>query len=162
MEKKISVGIADMKITRQEGVLITYALGSCIGISFYDPMIKLGALLHIMLPERGRASDANLYKFADSGIQETLRKLCAFGAVKKRMVCKIAGGAKMFEMKGSGNADFGNIGVRNATMVKRVLMDERLRIAAEDIGGSYARTMLINVSNGDVIIRTVGKPEKHL
>lgn len=47
-------------------------------------------------------------------------------------------------------------------MVKRVLMDERLRIAAEDIGGSYARTMLINVSNGDVIIRTVGKPEKHL
>ena len=52
MQKKISVGIADMKLTRQEGVLITYALGSCIGITFYDPMIKLGALLHIMLPEK--------------------------------------------------------------------------------------------------------------
>ncbi|MCI9423179.1 MAG: chemotaxis protein CheD, partial [Dorea sp.] len=52
MEKKISVGIADMKMTRQEGILITYALGSCIGVSFYDPMIKLGALLHIMLPEK--------------------------------------------------------------------------------------------------------------
>ena len=52
--KQISVGIADMKITRQEGILITYALGSCIGISFYDPMIKLGALLHIMLPERNQ------------------------------------------------------------------------------------------------------------
>lgn len=68
----------------------------------------------------------------------------------------------MFEMKGSGNSDFGNIGQRNAAMVKRVLMDERLRISAEDTGGSYARTMLIDVSNGDVIIRTVGKPEKHL
>ena len=59
MEKKISVGIADMKITRQEGILITYALGSCIGISFYDPMIKLGALLHIMLPEKGRQHGAS-------------------------------------------------------------------------------------------------------
>ena len=57
MIKKVSVGIADMKITRREGILITYALGSCIGISFYDPMIKLGALLHIMLPQKqiGRA-----------------------------------------------------------------------------------------------------------
>ena len=108
MEKKISVGIADMKITRQEGVLITYALGSCIGISFYDPMIKLGALLHIMLPERGRAGDANVFKFADSGIHETLRKLSAYGATKQRLVCKIAGGAKMFEMKGGGG--LGNIG----------------------------------------------------
>lgn len=52
MTKKISVGIADMKIARQEGELITYALGSCIGVAFYDPMIKLGALLHIMLPEK--------------------------------------------------------------------------------------------------------------
>ena len=100
MEKKISVGIADMKMTRQEGILITYALGSCIGVSFYDPMIKLGALLHIMLPEKSGAKDGNVYKFADTGIHETLRKLSAFGATKSRMVCKIAGGAKMFEMKG--------------------------------------------------------------
>ncbi len=160
MEKKISVGIADMKITRQEGVLITYALGSCIGISFYDPMIKLGALLHIMLPERGRASDANVYKFADSGIQETLRKLCAFGAVKKRMVCKIAGGAKMFEMKGGGG--LGNIGERNAQNVKRILMAEGLRVASEDTGANYARTMLLDVATGKVYVRSAGRPERTL
>ena len=71
MTKKISVGIADMKIARQEGELITYALGSCIGVAFYDPMIKLGALLHIMLPEKNM-SESNVYKFADSGIKETL------------------------------------------------------------------------------------------
>ena len=160
MTKKISVGIADMKITRQEGILITYALGSCIGISFYDPMIKLGALLHIMLPENNQI-DNNVFKFADSGIRETLRKLYAFGAMRGRLVCKIAGGAKMFEMKG-GNSDFGNIGLRNAAMVKKVLMEERMRIAAEDTGGSYARTMLLNVGTGDVVVRTVGRPEKHL
>ena len=67
----------------------------------------------------------------------------------------------MFEMKGGGS-DFGNIGQRNAAMVKKVLMEERLRISAEDTGGSYARTMLLDVNNGDVVIRTVGRPEKHL
>ena len=148
MEKKISVGIADMKMTRQEGILITYALGSCIGVSFYDPMIKLGALLHIMLPEKSGAKDGNVYKFADTGIHETLRKLSAFGATKSRMVCKIAGGAKMFEMKGGGG--LGNIGERNAQNVKRILMSEGLRVYSEDVGANYARTMLLDVATGQV------------
>ncbi|MCI9146941.1 MAG: chemotaxis protein CheD [Hungatella sp.] len=161
-EKEIKVGIGDMKFARGDSRVITYALGSCIGITFYDPLIKLGALLHIMLPARVDPNDPKVFKYADSGIRETVRKLTAFGMMKNRTIVKIAGGAKMFEMKGSSNSDFGNIGQRNAAMVKRVLMDERLRIVAEDTGGSYARTMLIDVSNGDVIIRTVGKPEKHL
>ena len=160
MEKKISVGIADMKMTRQEGTLITYALGSCIGVSFYDPMIKLGALLHIMLPEKSGAKDGNVFKFADTGIRETLRKLTAFGGSKSRMVCKIAGGAKMFEMKGSGG--LGNIGERNAQNVKRILMAEGLRATSEDVGANYARTMLLDVATGNVYVRSAGKPEKML
>lgn len=160
MEKKISVGIADMKITRQEGTLITYALGSCIGISFYDPAIKLGALLHIMLPEKGNTKDTNVFKFADSGIRETLRKLGAYGAVKRRLVCKIAGGAKMFELKGGGN--LGNIGARNAQNVKMVLMSEGLRVTSEDTGANYARTMLLDVATGQVYIRSAGRPERML
>lgn len=159
MTKKISVGIADMKIARQEGTLITYALGSCIGISFYDPMIKLGALLHIMLPENNQ-TDHNVFKFADSGIRETLRKLYAFGAMRGRLVCKIAGGAKMFEMKGPGG--LGNIGERNAQNVKRVLMAEGLRVYGEDTGANYARTMSLDVATGEVYIRSAGKPDRAL
>lgn len=157
MTKQISVGIADMKLTRQEGVLITYALGSCVGISFYDPMIKLGALLHVLLPEKAQNLDANIFKFADSGIEETIRKLCAYGAVKGRIVCKIAGGAKMFEMKGTGG--IGNIGDRNVQMVKNILRREGIRISGEDTGSNYARTMLLDVENGQTKIRTVGKTE---
>ena len=111
-------------------------------------------------PSRSDLNDPKVFKYADSGIHETIRKLTAFGMMKNRTIVKIAGGAKMFEMKGS--SDFGNIGQRNAAMVKKILMEEKLRIVAEDTGGAYARTMLLDVSNGDVIIRTVGKPEKHL
>ena len=160
MQKQISVGIADMKLTRQQGVLITYALGSCIGISFYDPMIKLGALLHIMLPEKTNAADANILKYADTGIQETLRKMAAFGGSKSRMVCKIAGGAKMFEMKGPGG--LGNIGERNIQKVRSVLRAEGLRITGEDTGANYARTMLLDVSTGPVTIRTASRQEKYI
>ena len=159
-ERDIKVGIGDMKFTRGGGTIITYALGSCIGITFYDPAIKLGVLLHIMLPNRSDPNDPKIYKYADSGIREMVRKLSAFGMVKSRTVVKIAGGAKMFDIKG--NTDFGNIGQRNAAMVKKILMEERMRITSEDTGGAYARTMLLNVDNGDVVIRTVGRPEKHL
>ena len=160
MEKQLVVGIGDMKLTRENGVLITYALGSCIGISFYDPYIRLGALLHIMLPARNNPSDSRLFKYADTGIQETVRKLTAFGMVKSRTIVKIAGGAKMFELKGT--SDFGNIGQRNAAMVRQVLAQQQLHIRAEDTGGTYARTMLLNVQDGTVVIRTAGRQEKKL
>lgn len=84
----IKIGIADMKIARREGILITHALGSCIGITLYDPMIKLGALLHIMLPEAAGNRDVSVFKFADTGIQETLRKLSVFGGQKKDTYAK--------------------------------------------------------------------------
>lgn len=159
-EKVMKVGIGDMKITRGEGTLITYALGSCIGITIYDPQLRLGALLHIMLPARYSPGDPNVYKYADSGIFETIRKLSAFGMVKSRTVVKIAGGAKMFEI--SGNAEFGTIGMRNRDRVKQVLMEEGMRLAAEDTGGTYARTMRLDIATGIVTIRTIGRPEKML
>lgn len=159
MEKELKVGIGDMKVTRTEGKIITYALGSCIGIAFYDPVLQLAALLHIMLPEYNNPGDANVFKYADSGIRETLRKLTAFGMVKRRMVAKIAGGAKMFEISGS---DFGNIGLRNTQSVKRILMEEGIPVVAEDTGGTYARTMILDVASGQVTLRTFGRPERHM
>lgn len=158
MTKQLSVGIADMKLARQEGELITYALGSCIGIALYDPMIKLGALIHIMLPERGTMTDTNLYKFADSGIKETLRKMSVMGGRNTRMTAKIAGGAKMFELKGSSGI-FGNIGQRNIISVKQTLREAGIRLTAEDVGENYARTMVMDITTGKVKIRTFGRSE---
>lgn len=156
--KEIKIGIADMKVARREGILITHALGSCIGITIYDPMIKLGALIHIMLPTATGAKSASVFRFADTGIRETLRKLGAFGGTKSRYVCKIAGGAQMFAVSGGGGT-LGNIGQRNIESVKKVLHEEGIRIAREDVGGNYARTMLMDVSTGEVKLRTIGKPE---
>lgn len=158
MSKEVRVGIADMKLARREGTLITFALGSCIGITLYDPVIQLAALIHIMLPEASApGGEPNPFKFADTGIRETLRKMEVFGGQRNRYQCKIAGGAKMFELtNGSG---IGNIGERNIQSVKRILRAEHICIMKEDVGSNYARTMLIDVTDGSVRIRTAGRKE---
>ncbi len=158
MSKVITVGIADMKYTRNEGVLITYALGSCVGVCLYDPVVKVAAMVHVMLPIKlDGSNDSNVYKFANTGILATVKKMEAFGAVKKRITAKIAGGAKMFDIPSEGT--FGNIGLRNIESVKQVLKSEKIPIVGEDVGGNYARTLLFDSSNGVGILRTYGKKE---
>ena len=154
--QKVTVGIADMKILQWDGELITYALGSCIGICLYDPQVKLGALIHIMLPINMETGRKNTMKYADTGIKETLNQLAAKGARKDRLIAKIAGGAKMFEV--AGNNSLGNIGARNIESVKMNLRKEGIRIISENVGGSVARTLSFYPATGIGEIRAYGQP----
>ena len=46
------VGVSDMKLSKNAGdIIVTHALGSCIGIAIHDPDIKVGGILHYMLPK---------------------------------------------------------------------------------------------------------------
>lgn len=153
---KITVGIADMKLAKGSGILITYALGSCIGLCFHDPRIKLGALLHVMLPLNMETGRKNPLKYADTGIRETLRQMEAQGASRSRITVKIAGGAKMFEVNGG---NLGNIGQRNIESVHTILRKEGIRLLGEYVGGSVARTMLFYVDSGQSCIRSYGKQD---
>jgi len=158
--KQINVGIADMKITRAPGGLITYALGSCVGICIYDPVLRLGGMVHIMLPERVSKQDAgNIFKYADTGIAEMIRKMEVFGGVTSRMTAKIAGGAKMFDIPGDANSSVGNIGKRNVESVRKVLQRCKIRLVKEDVESNYARTMVFDTETGQVTIRSYGRAD---
>ncbi|MCI8481328.1 MAG: chemotaxis protein CheD [Oscillibacter sp.] len=156
MENKITIGIADMKMAQREGMLITYALGSCIGICLYDQKIRLGALIHIMLPLNMEPGRKNVMKYADTGIRETLKMMESKGASRSRITAKIAGGAKMFEVSGG---SLGNIGQRNIDSVHINLKKEGIHLLKEDVGGGVARTLLFDVSNGLACVRCYGRPE---
>ena len=156
-EGKITIGIADMKMAKGEGMLVTYALGSCIGICLHDPAIKLGALVHIMLPLNMETGRKNPMKYADTGIRETLKQMEAKGASRSRITAKIAGGAMMFKDGGSGS--LGNIGQRNIDSVKLNLKKEGIRLLKEDVGGTVARTLLFDVNSGLGCVRSYGRPE---
>ena len=156
-DSKLTVGIADMKMLKGEGILVTYALGSCIGLCFHDPRLRLGALLHIMLPLNMETGRTHPLKYADTGIKETLKALEAKGAMRSRMTVKIAGGAKMFEVSGGGG--LGNIGQRNIESVHAILKRENLRLSGEHTGGTVARTMLFDVVTGQACIRSYGQKD---
>ena len=133
----IKVGMADLNVCKAPDGLTTLGLGSCIGLTLYDPVTKIGGMVHYMLPDSTKVSNnSNKAKFADTGIEELLKKVIAAGASKTRLVAKIAGGAKMFEV--SGLSDVGNIGARL----------------------NYGRTVELHCDTGEFLIKSVGKPIK--
>ena len=155
----IKVGMADLKTGRAPDILTTLGLGSCIGIALWDPTTKIGGLAHVMLPDSTRIrNNSNIAKFADTGITELVRQMEEMGVPRKRLVAKIAGGARMFEV--SGSTSVGNIGEKNAIASKQKLKELGIPILAEDTGLNYGRTVELNCANGDYVIKAVGKPVK--
>lgn len=161
MAELIRVGMADYKVGRSPATIISYGLGSCIGISLYDPQTKVGGLLHIMLPDstQARPSD-NPAKFADTGLPLMLKDVLALGASKTRLVAKMAGGAQMFAFANA--TDIMRVGARNAEAAKKMLQKLGIRILAEDTGGTYGRTVSINLENGMYRVKTIDKGEKEI
>ena len=159
MSKVIKVGMADLNTCKDPDVITTLGLGSCIGISLYDPSTKIGGLAHVMLPDSTAIkNNSNRAKFADTGIEDLLKQVLALGAHKNRLVAKIAGGAKMFEVSGMSN--MGNIGEKNAIASKAKLKALGIKLIAEDTGLNYGRTVELHCDTGDYYIKSVGKPVK--
>lgn len=159
MSQMIKVGMADLNICKSPNAITTLGLGSCIGIAIYDPVTKIGGLAHIMLPDSTKIrNNSNIAKFADTGITELVNRMIRAGANKSRMVAKIAGGAKMFEVKGSDVV--GSIGQKNAIASKQKLKELGIRLIAEDTGLNYGRTVELHCDTGEYYIKSVGKPLK--
>ena len=131
MSEVIRVGMADLNICKAPDIITTLGLGSCIGLTFYDPVTKIGGMVHYMLPDSTQMrNNSNIAKFADTGIEELLRRVVGAGANRGRLVAKIAGGAKMFEVSGMSNV--GNIGERNAIAAKEKLKELKILLIADN------------------------------
>jgi len=154
---KYVVGIADMKLsTHAADELITYALGSCLGIAAYDPIVRVGALLHIVLPDSSIDSakaQQNPWMFADTGFPKMIDECLAAGARKERLILKVAGGACA---NGNPDEDYFQIGKRNFVMLRKLLRQKSLLLKTYDVGGSQSRTMSMDLSNGAIQLKTGG------
>lgn len=160
MEEIVKVGMADMNICTPPKGITTLGLGSCVGIVLYDVKTKFSGMMHIMLPDSTKIKNhSNRAKFADTAITDMLEIMKSNGSCMDNIVAKIAGGAQMFSY-GSENSDIMRVGEKNVEAVKRILASLNIRIIAEDTGLNYGRTIIFDPSNGNLIIRAVGKPEK--
>ena len=158
---KLTVGISDMKISKADDIIVTYALGSCVGICIYDTSSKIGGMAHIMLPSSEiEGVKTNPFKFADSAIDLMVKKLVSSGASKPKLRAKIAGGAQMFAS--INNASISNIGQRNVVAVKQALGKAFVPIIAEDTGKNYGRTLFFNLEDGSVEVKSASMGNKTL
>ncbi len=153
-DQVIRVGMAQFEVGHAPAILMTSGLGSCVGVTMYDSVAKVGGLAHIMLPDSLQARDSgNRAKFADTAIPDMLEAVLQIGGFKERLIIKMAGGAQMFSF-GSGDDRFA-IGKRNAEAVRLALGKLGLRVVREDIGGNHGRTLIFNVRTGEVVIKTI-------
>ncbi|ABW19052.1 chemotaxis protein CheD [Alkaliphilus oremlandii] len=155
MQMITKVGMADMNITKDPGVITTLGLGSCVGIVLYDQAVKVAGLVHIMLPNSKQIkNNENKAKFADTGIELLLQKMIEQGCSKSRIIAKIAGGSQMFSFQT--NNDVMKIGERNVVATKEILQQLKIPLLAQDTGGNYGRTIEFNSNNGKLLIKTIG------
>lgn len=159
----ITVGISDLKIAAPPDTLVTYALGSCVGICLLDPVTHIGGLSHIMLPESSAVSgDKSVYKYADTAVPDLVRKMEARGASRMRMKAKIAGGAQMFQVQNSTANSMWQIGQRNVAAVKSILMKLNIPLIAQDVLLDYGRSVFFNPASGVMTVKSINKPTKEL
>ena len=150
------VGISDMKVSNDPNeVLVTYSLSSCIGLALYDPVAKVGGLVHCMLPlskiDPAKAKD-NPYMFTDTGVTGLLQALFDRGATRKNIIAKAAGAATLLDEKG-----MFRIGERNYTVMRKILWKNNILIKSEDIGGNIPRTMYLHLGGWKTEIKSQGE-----
>jgi chemotaxis protein CheD len=155
----IEVQMGKMELAQVPERLITRGLGSCLGITIYDTIKKIGAMVHPMLPDIDKSKiKSNPSRFVNSGIQLALQELEKKGCFRSRMEVKMFGGAHMFSFINTDSAL--NVGQKNIEMAHAIFKELNLKILAEEVGGTFGRTIELDTDSGKVLVKTVSWGEK--
>ena len=151
-----TVGIGEMCISnRLNEVIVTYSLGSCVGLALYDRELRLAGLIHCMLPlssmNAAKASDTPEL-FVDTGVAALLQAMYDAGSEPRRLIARVAGAASPMDENGTFR-----IGERNMVVLRKMLQNNRIRLVAEEIGGTEARTMYFHVADGRIVLKSRGR-----
>ena len=148
--KRCVIGIGELAVSKTRGLTIaTHAVGSCIAVCIFDPVAAVSGMLHFLLPEstiNPERAACNPAVFADTGIPLLFQTAYEHGFVKQRAVVKLVGGAEMPQTSGS----WFNTGRRNLLAARNLLWRNGVFVAAQDVGGTDARTVHMAVTDGRV------------
>lgn len=160
MSEKVveTVGMGELKVSRgPSAILMAHGLGSCVGLCAYDPVARVGGLLHLMLPDSNDsvASDGNHARYANTGIVALMKEMEIKGARPDRIWFKAAGGACIL-LSPSASDKF-RIGERNVKAVEEELTKYGTKLIAKDLGGNFGRTLEMHLDTGRVIVKAFGR-----
>lgn len=157
----VAVGIADLAVSNDPNVVLsTYSLGSCLGITLYDPQARVGGLVHVLLPDSNLDPAKAAVRpalFIDTGVAALFRAACGLRASKHRVQICVAGGAELLDASGSFS-----IGQRNYESLTRQLARHDLMVCARDVGGLASRSVYLDLATGIVRLKISGQPREVL
>ncbi len=160
-DQALPVGLGEIKISKSPGdVLVAYGLGSCVGVGMYDPVAKVAGMLHAVLPQSLNGTEQVPGKFVTTGVPKLIEEMEKAGALRSRLQVRMAGGANMLTAPGAKQAF--NIGERNVLQARTTLDTLRMRLQAEDVGGTVGRTVRLFVNDGRMTVKALGSQEKAL
>ncbi len=149
------IAVGDMKVGRSGDLLVTHALGSCLGLMIYDPAAQVGGLLHAMLPLskiNPEKAQANPFMFVDIGVPSLFKAVYNKWGEKQRLIIKAAGCGNPI-----GNSEMFKIGDRNFTVLKKLLWKNNVMLTGQDTGGTDARTVNFALASGQTILSSKGR-----
>jgi len=156
----IKVGMAQFKVAMAPARIMTFALGSCVGIVLYDPVSKIGGLAHIMHPSSERVqNNVNRAKFVDTAVELMLSRMAKKGANRSRIEAKVFGGARMFQAI-SASPGVMQIGEENVKATRAELEGRNIPIVAESTGGTKGRTIVFDITSGRVTVKDAQNKEE--
>jgi chemotaxis protein CheD len=158
--QRVVIGVGDLAVSNNPQVtLSTYALGSCVGIIAYDPAVRAGGILHIMLPDSLISPDKAAKQpamFADTGLPFFFRSLVGVKVDRTRLRVFLTGGASVL----NGTDPF-KIGERNGIAVKKILGVYRIPTCGEDLGGTVNRTVHLELSTATLTLKMPDRTEQY-
>ncbi|EKO39387.1 MAG: chemotaxis protein (stimulates methylation of MCP protein) [Solidesulfovibrio magneticus str. Maddingley MBC34] len=152
---EIVVNISDMKVTnRARDILVTHALGSCLGLAAYDPVAGVAGLIHCLLPlaRDNKVPVKNPFMYVNTGIPQMIRTMYGRGATRENLVLKAAGCGRMMHISNQFDT-----GASNIAALKKLLQVNEMRLSAEDVGGTIPRTMRLFADTGRIVISSCGR-----
>lgn len=152
-QQRVVIGVGDMSVSNNQAItLSTYALGSCVAVVAYDPVVKAGGLLHAMLPQASISPAKALVQpamFVDTGMPLLLRALVGLKADTRRLRIFLAGGASVICAN-----DMFKIGERNLQATMQHLAQLGLSVNYSAVGGTINRTVHLVIGTGAITLKT--------
>lgn len=153
---RIHVKIGELRVAVDQGTLYSIGLGSCVAVALYDARMKVCGLAHIMLPERTNGTVAP-GRCATTAVPTLIDMMVEAGARRRGMFARIAGGAAMFRdvlpIEGA------RLGERNVAAVKHALAAAAIPVQAEDVGGTFGRSVYLDAGDGKLLVRAVRRSD---
>jgi chemotaxis protein CheD len=156
--EQLPVRIGELRVGSESSLLFTLGLGSCVAIVLYDPTARIGGLAHPMLPEPSNGHPAGLPgRYVSRAVPDLVTAMLDTGAVRRRIGARLVGGASMFRdvLDGDGL----RLGRRNVEAAQEALAQAGIPIAAEEVFGTYGRSVFLRTSSGELLITSVNQPD---